>query len=314
MYAIWDGGGTNVIDTTGFTGAVRVDLRQGEFSSIGTNGNGQDGYDPNAGRDIDNVSIAYHALIQNAITTQDNSVVVGNAWDNVLFAAGNNSKIYSDGIAYNNDTGFITGISGDTSDPNNSVPSIQNDILIGGLGATTFYSGLGSNVLVAYYDKSVINSATSSWSTYWDAAGQFTGTHNASGSALPDIDPGSTGYSKIADYSTLDNSENVSLAGGTIHIDVTITSDYTTVAKNTDTACVGTDQLYGIPAIVGTDGNDSFTGANETFLLLYGSKGIDTYDVGDSHTPTTIDYSSLDALGTNAHITVTASEDRIHYR
>jgi Ca2+-binding RTX toxin-like protein len=303
IYAIWDGGGTNVIDTTGFTGAVRIDLRQGEFSSIGSNGNGQDGYDPTAGRDIDNVAIAYHTLIQNAITTQDNSVLVGNEWNNVLYAGGNNSKIYTDGIVYNNDTGFIAGVVGDSSDPNNSIPSIQNDLLIGGVGATTFYSGLGSNVLVAFYDQSVIDSATSSWSTYWDAAGQFTGSNNATGSALATADPGETLYAKIADYSQLNASEDVALAGGALHIEVTITSSVITVNKDTASACVGTDTLYGMTAIVGTDGNDTFSGTSVTPIAYYGSKGNDTYSVSNAG----IDYSTLDALSTHAHITVTAS-------
>jgi hypothetical protein len=303
IYTIWDGGGSNVIDTTGFTGAVSIDLRQGAFSSIGSNGNGANGFDPSASRDIDNVAIAYHTVIQSVIAPQAGSVVIGNAWDDVLLASGDNAKIYSDGIVYDNSTGFITGVSGDTNDPNNSIPSVQNDILIGGLGATTFYSGLGSNVLVAFYDKSVIDSATSSWSTYWDAARQFTGTHNATGSALPDLDPGTTYYAKVADYSQLDASENVALAGGTLHIEATITSSYITVDKDTASACVGTDTLYGITTIVGTDGSDTFSGTSTTAVVYDASKGSDTYSVGNA----TLDYSSLDALSTHAHITVTAS-------
>src|SRR6185312_2064516 len=118
----------------------------------------------------------------------------------------------------------------------------------------------GSNVLVAFYDKSVIDSATSSWSTYWDAAGQFTGSHNATGSALATADPGETYYVKTADYSQLDAPENVTLAGGTLHIEATITSSVITVNKDTASACVGTDTLYGMTAIVGTDGSDIFSG------------------------------------------------------
>lgn len=311
IYAIWDGGGTNILDTTGFTGAAKVDLRQGEFSSIGSNGNGQDGFDPlNTSRDIDNVSIAYHTLIQNAIVTQNNSVLVGNEWSNVLFAEGTNSKIYSDGVVYNNDTGFITGVSGDTSDPNNSVPSIQNDVLIGGLGDTTFFSGLGSNVLVGYYNEPEIDTATSSWATYWDAAGQFTGTNNATGAVLPDLVTDIFGRddSKIADYSQLDASENVTLVGGTLHIEVSNDEGTIIVNKDTDSACVGTDQLFYINGVVGTDGNDTFSVYSEpNILVLYGSKGNDTYDAGFYYD---VDYSSLNGLS-GVHISAACSDGDI---
>lgn len=298
LYTIWDGGGTNVLDTTGFSGAAKVDLRQGEFSSIGSNGNGQDGFDPlGTGRDVNNLSIAYHALIQNAITPQDNSILVGNAWNNVLFAGGNNSKIYSDGIVYNNDAGFITGISGDSNDPNNSIPSIQNDVLIGGLGNTTFYSSLGSNVIAGYYDETFIDSATSGWATSWDAAGQFTGSNNATGAALPDIVTEISGRNdaKIADYSQLDASENVTLAGGTLHIEVSASGSTIIVNKDTDLACVGTDQLSHINGIVGTDGNDTLSVESAPGVMtFYASKGDDTYDYASGSYD--VDYSNLNSL------------------
>ena len=265
---------------------MRIDLRQGAFSSIGSNGlldgssNPINGYDPASGRDIDNVSIAYHTVIQCVIAPQDGSVVVGNAWSDVLLASGNDAKIYSDGIVYDNDTGFITGVSGDTSDPNNSVPSVQYDILIGGAGNTTFYSSLGSNVIEGFYNKSILNSATSSWSTYWDAAGQFTGVHNATGSALSDITPGS--YAKTVDYSDLNAGENVTLAGGSLYIDVTRTSSSTTVDKDTSTACLGTDQLFSINKIVGTGLDDIFH--------LYTPSGLTVSDAGG--TGNEVSYSS----------------------
>ena len=307
IYAIWDGGGTNVIDTTGFSGAARVDLRQGDFSSIGSNGNGQDGFDSGAGRDIDNVSIAYHTLIQNAIVSQDNSLLVGNAWSNTLYAEGNNAKIYSDGIVYDNSTGFITADSGDSSDPNNYVPSTQYDILIGGAGNTTFYSSLGSNIIVGSYDKSVIDSATSGWSTYWDAAGQFTGSHNATGSALADVTP--TGADKIVDYSQLNAAENVDLAGGTLHIEFTGTDTAWTVDKDTDIASFGTDQLFGFTGVVGTDYDDTFSGttAGPSFTTFYASKGNDTYDFTDGFG---VDYSTLNPLSA-PYITVTADSSGV---
>ena len=40
LYTIWDGSGTDIINASGFSSHVTIDLRQGDFSSIGVNGLG----------------------------------------------------------------------------------------------------------------------------------------------------------------------------------------------------------------------------------------------------------------------------------
>ncbi|MGF7176548.1 M10 family metallopeptidase C-terminal domain-containing protein [Azospirillum doebereinerae] len=74
--SIWDGGGTDTLDAGQQTAAVTINLNGGAFSSIGPNGSG--------GRAVDNLSIAYGVVIENAIGGAGNDVLVGNDAGNVL--------------------------------------------------------------------------------------------------------------------------------------------------------------------------------------------------------------------------------------
>jgi hypothetical protein len=92
LYTIVDDNGANdAIDASDFTVSAEIDLREGHYSSIGVNGDGQawlwDSYaylsgddDPDPG----NVAIAYGTEIENAIGTDFNDRIIGNALDNTL--------------------------------------------------------------------------------------------------------------------------------------------------------------------------------------------------------------------------------------
>lgn len=68
--AIWDGGGNDTLDFSGYTQLQRISLREGTFSDVG----GLKG----------NVSIAYGAMIENAIGGSGNDLMVGNEVANEL--------------------------------------------------------------------------------------------------------------------------------------------------------------------------------------------------------------------------------------
>ncbi|TKK26495.1 peptidase [Pseudomonas sp. CFBP13528] len=67
---IWDGGGNDTLDFSGYTQLQRISLREGTFSDVG----GLKG----------NVSIAYGAMIENAIGGSGNDLMVGNEVANEL--------------------------------------------------------------------------------------------------------------------------------------------------------------------------------------------------------------------------------------
>jgi len=71
---IWDGGGTDTIDLSGYSMAQLLTLEAGEFSNIG-------GY-------TGNMSIAIGAVIENAIGGSGNDTITGNSADNQITGGG----------------------------------------------------------------------------------------------------------------------------------------------------------------------------------------------------------------------------------
>ena len=69
-YTVFDNGGTDTLDYSGFTQVQRIDLNPETFSNIG-------------GR-IGNVSIARGAVIENAVGGSGNDTIIGNAADNTI--------------------------------------------------------------------------------------------------------------------------------------------------------------------------------------------------------------------------------------
>ncbi len=79
IFAVWDAGGTDTFDFSGYNNAQVIDLRQGSFSNVGAL--------------IGNVSIAIGAVIENAIGGSGADTMFGNAGDNVLTGGAGNDRI-----------------------------------------------------------------------------------------------------------------------------------------------------------------------------------------------------------------------------
>ncbi len=74
IFAVWDGGGNDTLDFSGFTDNQLIDLRQGAFSNVG----GLTG----------NVAIALGAVIENAVGGSGADRIIGNSADNRLTGGG----------------------------------------------------------------------------------------------------------------------------------------------------------------------------------------------------------------------------------
>jgi len=85
VFAIWDGGGNDTLDLSGYSTNSMIDLRAESFSSAGP-GNGS-----TAG--LYNISIARGVVIENAIGGSGNDTITGNAVDNVLTGNGGNDLL-----------------------------------------------------------------------------------------------------------------------------------------------------------------------------------------------------------------------------
>lgn len=93
IFAIWDAGGTDTLDFSGYAQNQVIDLRQGAFSNVGGL--------------IGNVSIAQGAIIENAIGGSGSDIIRGNSADNRI--AGNGGVDTIDG-GLGIDTVVFTGV------------------------------------------------------------------------------------------------------------------------------------------------------------------------------------------------------------
>ena len=96
VMTIWDAGGVDTINALDSTRSVTIDLREGQFSSIG---NGV----------TNNIGIAYNAIIENAVGGSGNDILIGNKYSNVLNgASGKDTVKYLD-----NSNGYVINIQAD---------------------------------------------------------------------------------------------------------------------------------------------------------------------------------------------------------
>jgi hypothetical protein len=82
---IVDDGGTDTLDFSALSIAVRADMRPGAYSHVGLTASG----DPA----LANVSIAFDATIENAVGTKFNDTIIGNAANNVITGGAGNDTI-----------------------------------------------------------------------------------------------------------------------------------------------------------------------------------------------------------------------------
>jgi len=125
MLTIWDAGGTDTIDASNQTQNATIDLRPGQYSSIGIRSSG--------GRAVDNIGIAFHAIIENAIGGSGHDLIFGNSVANILIGGDGDDTIHTEG---GNDTVY-GGNGGDAvylGDPGGTVLLSGVETVAGGAG------------------------------------------------------------------------------------------------------------------------------------------------------------------------------------
>jgi len=137
VMSIWDGGGNDTIDLSGFTTGQRLDLRQGHFSDLF----GQ----------LKNVSIAYGAVIENAIGGSGDDTIIGNDAANIINGGAGNDTI-SGGAGVDtlhggdgDDTITTDGADKAYGDDGNDTFQINN-------GAVEVFGGKGDDIFNSYSD------------------------------------------------------------------------------------------------------------------------------------------------------------------
>ena len=130
-YTIFDSGGTDTLDYSGFSQSQRIDLNPEVFFNVGGN--------------VGNVVIARGTVIENAIGGGGDDVLTGNAVANTLTGGSGNDSLYgNDG----NDR-LLGGIGNDILQGGNG-----DDFIDGGTGADSILGGVGNDRIV--YDPADI--------------------------------------------------------------------------------------------------------------------------------------------------------------
>ncbi|NAT76039.1 serralysin family metalloprotease [Dickeya dadantii] len=80
VFSVWDAGGNDTFDFSGYSNNQRINLNEGSFSDVG----GLKG----------NVSIAHGVTIENAIGGSGNDILIGNSADNILQGGAGDDVLY----------------------------------------------------------------------------------------------------------------------------------------------------------------------------------------------------------------------------
>ena len=101
--AIYDAGGIDTLDASGYNTNQTINLNGGTFSSIGDNTRTSDFQDAL----VNNISIDVNTVIENAVTGLGADTLIGNAADNVLNGGGGGGDTYEGGAG--TDTVILSG-------------------------------------------------------------------------------------------------------------------------------------------------------------------------------------------------------------
>ena len=155
IFSVWDGGGNDTLDFSGFSQNQKINLTAGSFSDVG----GMTG----------NVSIAQGVTIENAIGGSGNDLLIGNDAANVLKGGAGNDIIYGGGGADvlwggpGSDTFVFGAVSDSTPKAADIIKDFQSGFdkidltaitKLGGLNFVDAFTGHAGDAIVSYHQAS----------------------------------------------------------------------------------------------------------------------------------------------------------------
>ena len=266
VFAIWDGGGTDTIDASGFATNQTIRLGEGEFSSIGALTN--------------NIAIAFGARIENAIGGSGNDTMTGNDSSNRLEGGGGNDEL-SGSIGSTNADTLVGGAGNDTlrgGGGDTLIGGADNDTLIAGAGPRdTLYGGDGMDILMGSGGDFLSGGANND--TYYVVEGDTVYEQFASHGT-------DTVHTTLSTYTMSVYVENLVFSTSEFYPD----GDHTAHGNSEDnriTGGAGVDTFHGnngIDRLYGGGGNDNLNGGYGDDVLN-GEDGDDTLN-GDNNDDT----------------------------
>ena len=159
VFSVWDGGGNDTLNFSGFTQNQKINLNEGSFSDVGGL--------------VGNVSIAYGVTVENAVGGSGNDLLIGNSAVNHLFGGAGNDILYGGGgadVLWGGE-GADTFVFGAASDSTNNQPDWIMDFKSGvdkidlsgiagfATGAATLnfvsgFTGHAGDAILTYYAQS----------------------------------------------------------------------------------------------------------------------------------------------------------------
>lgn len=268
IFAVWDAGGNDTFDFSGYSQNQLIDLRQASFSNVGGL--------------VGNVSIALGAVIENAIGGSGNDQIRGNSGNNTLRGNGGNDTI--DGglgidtvvfsgnrsaytITWNGQIGTVVGPDG--------TDTITNVEFLQFADQTIAAAPTGGLVVSGDITNETINGTS-----FGDAIAGLGGNDTINGLAGNDILDGGFGDDVLnggnGDDILIGGFGNDTLNGGSGH-DI---ADYSTaiggiVMNGTSvTGAAGNDTLISIEEVIGSAFSDNLTGGAGNDVIR-GGGGVD---------------------------------------
>ena len=300
-FTIYDSGGYDTIDASGYSNNQTIDLTPGDWSSIG-------GY-------TDNIGIYLTTTIERAYGGSGNDAMYANGTGDALYGnAGNDTLFGGSGIdsLYGGDgnDSIYGGAGNDFIDGGNG-----NDYIDGGSGNDTIYGGAGNDTLISSGDDTIYGGdgndyiyagLTSVFESLDGGAGVDTldTTSWNTGTYVINLWTGSTNYPE-----SFTNFENLVSGGSDDQVSGTSADNNINTGLGNDTVdgFLGNDTLNGgagNDTLNGGDGNDSLAGGDGNDVLD-GGFGNDTLDGGAG--TDTLSY-SLD-LGVTVSLATTAAQN-----
>jgi len=142
IFAVWDAGGTDTFDFSGYSQNQTIDLREGHFSDVGSL--------------VGNVAIAQGTQIENAIGGFGADTIIGNALNNVIHGNGGADRVFAgagnDTIDGGQASGYLRGEEGDDS----LVGGSAFDDIHGNMGDDTASGGPGDDWVVGGKDQDLL--------------------------------------------------------------------------------------------------------------------------------------------------------------
>ena len=262
IFCVWDAGGVDTLDFSGYTQAGTIDLRQGNFSSVGGL--------------IGNVSIAMGVTMENAVGGSGGDTIVGNAVDNRLTGRGG-ADVIDGGMG--TDTAVFSGNSTSYSITNSVevIDGVSYRVLIvtGPDGTDTlrnveFLSFANGTIAVpaSLYGVVVEGDATDNSYTgtaYADWIYGADGADTLNGGAGNDRINGGRGNDILDGGDGIDTVDFSGQSAGVV----------ASLASGTATSAQGNDTLANFENMRGTTSSDTLTG-NNAANVIEGNGGIDT--------------------------------------